>query len=499
MVNISIHPLAPATSLVTGFNNVGAWAIEGVVRLSTGSHPSEENNDAPDSENHPASFTATSIKIALNVSAGTSVGTRSESNLMAALGSSGSRDAKWNGIVHMNKDLELVPQTSHGANGVILKKNEVVDLPFRFEFGRGLPPSSEVERGRYRAFSRYRLNVAIHGRPHGLRNAFEPRSLTLDYDVPVSFYDVGQVKKLLEPKPETWEGSTEELDWSITLGSVLFPPNEFTKIFLKASLRNREDAGAHTLATSPTTQAAFNHTAGSRRVDPVPFIRRATFQLVEDGQIQAFQVAQTPVGAQNFQRRGGFDLNLRRKSAADKVLIDRDVGGGRIEIMAFEVDGDNLKEGHEFVLQLPPLAPALPTPGSKMAGVASIDRRMSTGGTTGKASTEVQVNPSGNWGTFQVSHIARITIEVADGHTVLWETPVTVASATAEQARTLAAAYPDYTSLDESVANSVSASNANLEEASRGLLLKAAEMVNSVVRPDVPCVRVDSEAAVAAH
>ncbi|TPX55682.1 hypothetical protein PhCBS80983_g05111 [Powellomyces hirtus] len=545
MVAISIHPLAPSTALVTGFNNVGAWAIEGVVRLTAGKQ-SDSNSDLTQQQQetgkHTPAFTAASIKIGLNVSAGTSVASRSESNILAALGSSGSRDAKWNGIVHMTKELELVPQTTHGANGVIIKANETIDLPFRFEFGTALPPSCEVERGRYHAFSRYRLNVAVQGRPHGLKNVFDARNLTLDYDVQVPFYDITQVKQLLEPTPQNWNGSTEELDWSITLGSLTASPNEFTTVFLKAALRERLDSGRNSTAALPTTQAAATHstTASTTRLAPAPYIRRATFAIVEDASVHAYQVAQTPVAAQNTPRRGGFDLNLRRKSASDRTLIERDVGGGTVEIMNLEVDGDHLLHGHELVVQLPPVAPALPTPGSKMNGKAAMDRKASIGDTTGTVATEVQVNPSGNWGkqhqkpihwsflieinrghinkmcinvhdfllldllfpkitgSFQVAHLARVTIEVADGHTVLWETPITISSASAAQSRTLAAAYPDYTSLTAETAQSVTASTASLEENSRGVLRKAAEMVNAVVRPDVPCVRVDSDAALAA-
>lgn len=77
MVAISIHPLAPATALVTGYNNVGAWAIEGVVRLVAGSTPDRVSERKAEGSHKP-SFTASSIKIGLNVAAGTSVATRSE-------------------------------------------------------------------------------------------------------------------------------------------------------------------------------------------------------------------------------------------------------------------------------------------------------------------------------------------------------------------------------------------------------------------------------------
>ncbi|KND00119.1 uncharacterized protein SPPG_04461 [Spizellomyces punctatus DAOM BR117] len=496
MVAISIHPLVPSPSLVTGYNNVGSWAIEGVVRLVAGSHP----DHIPDSKaegKHKASFTATSIKITLNVAVGTFVGTRSESDLLAALGSSGSRDAKWNGIVHLNKDLEIIPQTTHGANGVVIKEGEPVDLPFRFEFGSALPPTCEVERGRYNAFSRYRLRVDVQGRPHGFKNVLDARNVKMEYDVPVPFYDVGQVKKLLNPQPQTWSGSTEELDWSISLGSQIFSPNEFTTVFLKAALHPRNDGGANPTASEPTTQAAAMRTS-NKRLAPAPFIRRATFKLFEEASIQTYQVAHTPAAAAVAPHRGGFDLKLRRRSK-DSTLIDRDVGGGMVEIFGIDIDGENLEHGHELKIQLPTMSPALPTPGSKMNGKAQIDRKMSTGDTTGIVQSSVQVNPSGTWGTFQVSHMARVTIEVADGHTVLWETPVTVAPCTAAQARSLVVAYPDYLNLAEtSNPSSATASTAELEEVSREILVKAAQMVNAVVRPDVPCVRVDSDAAVAA-
>ncbi|KAJ3154330.1 hypothetical protein HDU89_008398 [Geranomyces variabilis] len=494
MVNISIHPLAPSTALVSGFNNVGAWAIEGVVRLVAGKepHPDEEASHTP-------AFTAASIKVGLNVSAGTSVASRSESNLMAALGSSGSRDAKWNGIVHMTKDLELVPQTTHGANGVIIKDNEVVDLPFRFEFGSALPPSCEVERGRYHAFSRYRLSIKVQGRPHGIKKVFDARTLVLDYDVQVPFFELAQVKELLAPTPQMWSGATEELDWTVQLASLLFAPSEFAIVCIRAALRERTDAGRNSTVALPTTAAEAERRGDAARNNPAPFIRRATFTLIEDATVHAFQVASTPVQAENTGRGGGFNLNLRRKSQPDRTLIERDVGGGTVEVMHLEVDGENLLYGHELKMQLPPVAPALPTPGSKMDGVAALDRKMSTGSTTGNVRTEVQINPSGNWGSFQIAHLARVTIEVADGHTVLWETPITITSASAAQARTLAATYPDYTSMTPEEAAAITASTASVEENSRSVLRKAADMVNSVVRPDVPCVRVDSEAALAAH
>lgn len=108
-------------------------------------------------------------------------------------------------------------------------------------------------------------------------------------------------------------------------------------------------------------------------------------------------------------------------------------------------------------------------------------------------------------GSFQISHLARVVIEVADGlvrnciqaqvvkklqqvlnisflghrHTVLWETPVTVSPCTAAQARSLSEVYPDYLTLEVSNASSFAASTAEMEEASRELLVKAAEMVNS--------------------
>ncbi|KAJ3007011.1 hypothetical protein HKX48_009359 [Thoreauomyces humboldtii] len=500
MVHLSIHPLAPSASLVTGFNNVGSWAIEGVVRLSASNTASQADLATPSSSTHadPA-FTAASIKVGLIVSAGTSVASRSESDLMAALGSSGSRDAKWNGIIHLQKELELVPQTSNAANGVIVRDDSVVDLPFRFEFGTGMSPTCEVERGRYFAFSRYRLKIEVQGRPHGLKKVFDPRNLTLDYDVQVPFFDSEQVKQLLEPTPQGWTGDTEELAWAITLGSPLLSPSEFSKVFIKANLHERTDpAGRNSTASLPTTALQAQRSKENLRAHPAPYISRATFTLVEDANVQAYTIASTPAAALSGSRRGGFDLFPRRKSRSDHTLVDRDSGGGQREIMSLSVDGEHLGVGHELSIQLPPVAPALPTPGSKEEGRAVLDRKMSTGDAVGSVATDVQINPSGNWGSFQITHTARVTIECADGHTVLWETPITISSCTASQARALNATYPTYTSLAREEVAGVVRETAGKEEADRQALRKAGEMVEGVVRRDVPCVRVDEATAVAA-
>ncbi|KAI9097370.1 hypothetical protein DFS34DRAFT_621397 [Phlyctochytrium arcticum] len=494
MVAISIHPIGTATSLVSGYNNVGSWCIEGVVRLVAGNQPDEVPDSAVEGKHKPA-YTATSIRIALNVSVGAAVATRSESNIMAALGSSGSHDNKFNGVVHMNKELELIPQTNSAANSVVVKKGETVDLPFCFEFGTALAPTCEVERGRYTGFSRYRLNVNVAGRPHGIKLMTEPKNHYLEYDVPAMFFDAKQVKKLLHPEPQTWSGTTEELDWSISLSGDTFGPGEFVSVYLKANLRERTDAGANPIAAPPSTEAAAVRSAGvsDKRLHPAPYIQRARLSVLEDATIQAYQVYQNPVAAKLS--RGGF--SLRRKSNAVRdapLMIDRDVGSGQVEIMMVDIDGENLEHGHELKVQLPAMAPSLQTPGSQRAGKALIDRKMSTGDTRADATSAVQINPTGSWGTFSIAHSLRIIIEVADGHTVLWETPITVAPATAQSAQALLEVYPQVLELADLPSNATSptASMANLEEQGKELLLKAAQAVNAVVRPDVPCVRVDS-------
>lgn len=202
--------------------------------------------------------------------------------------------------------------------------------------------------------------------------------------------------QLLNPEPATWSGKTEELDWSVSVGSLTFSPSEFSTVFIKAALHDRNDLGANPTVATPTTHAAAVRSS-SKRLAPAPFIKRATFSLLEEAYVQAYQVAHTPISASTAPKRGGFDLRLRRKSD-DRTLIERDVGGGLVEIMKIEIDGENLEHGHELKLQLPPMSPALPTPGSKMSGRALFDRRMSTGETSGHADTSVQINPSGNWG-----------------------------------------------------------------------------------------------------
>ncbi|KAJ3189503.1 hypothetical protein HDU85_003134 [Gaertneriomyces sp. JEL0708] len=493
MVAISIHPLAPSPTLVTGYNNVGQWAIVGVLRMVAGSH-ADQVPEKKENGKHKPHFTATSIRVSLNVASGTFVATRSESDLLAALGSSGSRDTKMNSMVHMCKELELVPQTHHAANGVIIKDGESIDLPFRFEFDNALPPTCEMSHDRYNAWSRYRLCVQVDGRPHGFRGIFDPRKLVLDYDVPVPFFDQSVVRELLEPTPQTWAGKTEELDWSISLGSTTVAPGEFAEVFICSALHERADLGASTIAAPPTTQAAATRSS-TGHIAPAPYIMRARFSLLEEALVQTYQVYTTPAAAASAPYRGGFSLLPHRRKISDaKNIIERDVGGGTREIISVEIDGENLKHGHELKIQLPTMSPSVPTPGSTMPGRASIDRRMSTGDTAGEVTTTVQVNPSGNWGSFQISHMARISIEVADGHTVIWETPVIVAPCTAAQARSLCQVYPDFLTTD--VTNSTT--NANKENkvvtimASLEDLSHKVEPVVGIMKEGVPSIKVDS-------
>ena len=145
MVAISIHPLPNNSSLVVGYNNATQWAIEGVVRVVPGTDPDVTLSPSPPSA-HKIAYTATSVQVRLNVSSGAQVATK---GIMAVLGNSAKSGLKWNGMEHLSSNLELVPQTHEGANAVVVREGEEVDLPFRFEFNTPLPPTCEIERGRW--------------------------------------------------------------------------------------------------------------------------------------------------------------------------------------------------------------------------------------------------------------------------------------------------------------------------------------------------------------
>ncbi|KAJ3034921.1 hypothetical protein HDV00_004531 [Rhizophlyctis rosea] len=432
MVAISIHPLPNNTGLVVGYNNATQWAIEGLVRLVPGKNP----DITPSSSSTPTkpAYTATSVQIRLNVSSGAQVW-QEKQGIIAAIRDGGKNPIKWNGLEHLNSSLELVPQTHEGANAVVVREDEEVDLPFRFEFNTPLPPTCEIERGRYNAYSRYRLSVTVEGRPNGAKHLLEPRRVSLDQDVAVPYYDTTQGQALLKPVPQKWSGSTDELDWEIHLGSLTTAPNEFTSVFLRANLNQRRPANPK--VAEPTSAAIASLT--KQREAGAPFIRRATFTLVEEAMINLYTVSAAALPESQ---------NLTMKKREEKELVQREFGGGQDRIMRVEVDGEHLEKGHELKIQLPGLAPVCPTPGSRMDGKykASVDAKMSTGDVSAIADTRVQINPTGSWGTFQVTHLARVLFEVADGHNVLWETPVIITSAASADYRNLAEQQPSFLS-----------------------------------------------------
>ncbi|KAJ3270030.1 hypothetical protein HK104_004998 [Borealophlyctis nickersoniae] len=435
MVAISVQPLPANPGLVVGYSNISPWAVEGAIRLVPGTDP--DVTLSPSTSSHKSAYTASSVRVRLHASSGTQVGTSSSHPMLAALGSSGSKNAKWNGLEHLCTELELVPQTHEGANAVVVREGESVDLPFRFEFAGALPPTCEVERGRYNAYSRFRLLVTVEGRPHRAKHLLESRKISIEHDVPVPFYDTNHIQELTNPTPQQWNGATEGLDWEISLGSLLFSPGDFNTVRIRANLAGSRRQSLSTVdivpnatVSDPRTAAAATLATNTRK-NPAPFIRRAIFQLIEDATINTYGVASSPLVG-----KGKID---------PASLLESERGGGSVRIVKVQIDGENLENGHEIRVQMPGLAPVMPTPGSKMDGKfkAVFDRKVSTGDTRGFAETAVQVNPSGAWGTFQVAHYARVLIEVADGHNVLWETPVMVSSISRSDATRLLSEQPN--------------------------------------------------------